>query len=467
MPMLHEAIQPEIRELIEQKQFATLKETLAGLDPADVADLAAGLEGEELGVVFRLLGRDKAAEVFGGLELEQQERLLQILSGEALAAILNDMPPDDRTELLEDLPEDVASRLLETLSRDQRAVAIDLLRYPADSIGRLMTPQFVAVRADWTVQHVLDHIRRVAPKKETLNMLFVVDESGKLVDEVRLEELVLAEPDTTVGSIIDRNPVYLSASEDREEAVEIFKKYDEVALPVVDQSGVLVGIVTHDDVMDVQEEEDTEDFHKMVAVAALEEPYFATTFYEMLRKRLPWLVLLFAAELLTVTALTGFEQRLDLRVFALVVLFMPLVNATAGNAGAQMAGLAIRGLAVHEMEPGDWLRVLGREVVLGTTMGATLGTLGVGAAMLMLTLARATPLVGAELAAKAVAVGLSIAVAVLFANVIGGMIPLLFKRMRLDPAVTSGPFLASIMDVTGVLIYFSVANAMLLAFRVL
>ena len=465
--MLHDAIQPEIRELIEQKQFATLKQTLAALDPADVAELTRELQGQELGVVFRLLSRDKAADVFAGLELEQQERLLEILSGEALAAILNDMPPDDRTELLEDLPEDVASRLLQTLSRDQRAVAIDLLRYPEDSIGRLMTPRFVAVKANWTVQQVLDHIRRVAPTKETLNMLFVVDELGKLVDGVRLEDLVLADPGTSVGNIIDRHPVYLSANEDREEAVEIFKKYDEVALPVVDEAAVLVGIVTHDDVMDVQEEEDTEDFHKMVAVTALEEPYFATDFHEMLRKRLPWLVLLFAAELLTVTALTGFEQRLDLRVFALIVLFMPLINATAGNAGSQMAGLAIRGLAVHEMAPSDWLRVLGRELVLGSTLGASLGVLGVGAALLMLTLGRAAPIVGRELAAKAAAVGISIAVAVLFANVIGGMIPLLFKRMRLDPAVTSGPFLASIMDVTGVLIYFSIANAMLLVFRAL
>jgi len=462
--MLGETIQPEIRELIEQKQFATLKRILAELDAADVAELLGGLAGEDLGVAFRLLSRPGATEVFARLELDQQERLLETLSGEALAGILNEMPPDDRTELLEELPDDIAGRLIGALSRDQRAVAIDLLRYPEDSIGRLMTPQFVAVKESWTVQKVLQHIREVAPRKETLNMLFVVDEAGRLIDQIRLEDLVLTDPGATVGGIIDRHAVCLSANEDREEAVEIFKKYDEVALPVVDDDRVLVGIVTHDDVMDVQEAEDTEDFHKMVAVAALEEPYFATTWNEMLRKRLPWLVLLFGAELLTVLALSRFEQGLRVELFAVIFLFMPLINATAGNAGAQMAGLVIRGLAVHEMAPGDWLRVLRREALLGATLGAALGLLGVVAAMAMLTLARAESVARGELLAKAGGVGASIAAAVLFANLAGGLIPLLFKRMGLDPAVTSGPFLASIMDVSGVLIYFTIATAILTAF---
>ncbi len=452
--MLGETIEPEIRELIDQKDFATLKSVLAELDVHDVADLMGQLRGEDLGVVFRLLPRDRATQVFAQLELEQQERLTEILSSESLSRILNDMPPDDRTELLEDLPEDVAQRLLGTLSRDQRQVAIELLHYPADSIGRLMTPEYVAVPAHLTVREVLEHIRRVAPRKETLNMLFVVDEAGRLVDEIRLEDLVLADPDAVVGDIIDRHPVYLRANEDREVAVEIFMKYDEVALPVVDDDGVLVGIVTHDDVMDVQEEENTE------------EPYFATTFPEMLRKRLPWLALLFMAELLTVLALTGFQQRLEVGLFAVIFLFMPLINATAGNAGAQMAGLVIRGLAVHEMEPKDWSRVLGRELLLGGTMGFALGLLGVVTSALVLIWGKGEPVSQMALLAKAGGVGISVAAAVVFANVAGGMIPLFFKRIGLDPAVTSGPFLAAIMDVSGVLIYFTVASAMLAALGV-
>jgi len=461
--MLGDAIQPEIRELIQQKQFAELKHVLCELDVHDVADLLGTLQGRELGVAFRLLSRNRAAEVFANLELEQQEDLLSILTSEDLAGILNAMPPDDRTSLLEDLPEQIAGRLIASLRPDEREVAEELLQYPEDSIGRLMTPEYVAVRADWTVQQVLNHIRKVAPEKETLNMLFVVDEAGKLLDEVRLEDLVLADPEATVSKIREHNPAYLLATDDREQAVEVFKKYDEVALPVVEANGVLVGIVTHDDVMDVQEEEDTEDFHKMAGVVALEEPYFATTFFEMLRKRLPWLGLLFAAEMLTVLALTRFEQNLDVRIFALIVLFMPLINATAGNAGAQMAGLVIRGLAVRELGPGDWLRILGRELTLGGTLGLCLGAMGVAAAWVMLSLGRANPPAGLELLAKSAGVGISITAAVVFANLAGGMIPLLFKRIGLDPAVTSGPFLTSVMDISGVLIYFTIATGLLAA----
>jgi magnesium transporter len=464
--MLYEAIQPEIRELIEKKNFATLKQALAGLEAADVAELAGELEGQDLGVVFRLLSRDKAAEVFARLPLEGQEGLLGILSGDALAGILNNMPPDDRTELLEELPEDVAGRLIGSLSRDERKVAIDLLQYPEDSIGRLMTPEFVVIKVGWTIAAVLEHIRKVAPEKETLNVIYVVDERGRLIDDLPLEDLVLADPAETVGEIIDRHPVSLSALADREEAVGVFKKYDAVALPVVDEREVLVGIVTIDDVMDVQEAENTEDFLKSVAVVGLEEPYFATTYPEMLWKRLPWLALLFAAELLTVLALTSFERGLEAAVFALVVLFMPLINATAGNTGSQMAGLIIRGLAVREIGPGDWLRVLGRELALGVTMACLLGALGVGASMVIFRYGSGGA--GAALQGQlvnALGVGVSIAAAVMVANLAGAMIPLLFKRLGLDPAVTSGPFLASIMDVTGVLIYFSIASAILVAWR--
>ncbi len=276
--MRFEALESEIRELIERKDFATLKRSLAALDEHDLVELADGLDGPDLGVVFRLLPPAAAGEIFGGLELETQERLLEVLTGDKLAGILNEMPPDDRTELFEDLPGDVTDRLINALDDDERLVAIDLLRYREDSIGRLMTPEYVAIMADWTCRRVFDHLREVAPQKETFNVLYVVDADGKLVDELTLEDLVLADPGDVVGELIDRHFVALNADQDREDAVEAFMHQEAVALPVIDDGGVLVGIVTVDDVMDVQEEENTEDFHKIVAVTALEEPYFATTY---------------------------------------------------------------------------------------------------------------------------------------------------------------------------------------------
>ncbi|OPX24685.1 MAG: magnesium transporter [Planctomycetales bacterium 4484_123] len=450
--MLGETIEPEIHELIDQKDFATLKSVLAELDVHDVADLMGQLRGDELGVVFRLLPRDRATQVFAQLELDQQEHLTEILSGESLSRILNNMPPDDRTELLEELPEDVAQRLLGTLSRDQREVAIDLLRYPEHSIGRLMTPEYVAVPAHLTVREVLEHIRQVAPRKETLNMLFVIDGAGRLVDEIRLEDLVLADPDAVVGDIIDRHPVYLEANEDREVAVEIFMKYDEVALPVVDEDGVLVGIVTHDDVMDVQEEENTEDFHKMGGVGALEHPYFSTSYSTMIRKRLPCLLMLSVAGIAVASAVTTFERSIGESVFILLI-FLPLLNDSAGNTGSQASALMVRGFAVHEVQLHHWPRVAYRELRIGFSLGVALAALAMVLAFL---LGRPWYI--------AISLGLSMTAALTVANVVGALLPFVLKAFSLDPAVISGPLITSVMDVLTAVIYFSVGLAFLTAF---
>ncbi len=451
--MLSETLEPEIRELIEKKDFATLKGVLSELELADVADLAGGLEGEQLGVVFRLLPRTKAAEVFGRLELDRQERLLQILSGEALAGILNNMPPDDRTELLEELPEDVARRLIGQLSRTEQKVAIDLLRYPEDSIGRLMTPQFVAVGPGWTVQQVLDHIRQVAPKRETLSMLYVVDAEGRLLGDMSLEELVLADPRELVPGIMDQHPVHLSALADREEAVRMFKKYDALALPAVDVSGVLVGIVTVDDVMDVQEEESTEDFHKMAGVEALDEPYMAVSVVKLFRKRGLWLSVLFLGEMFTASAMSFFQSEIAQAV--VLVLFIPLIISSGGNSGSQAATLIIRAMATREVRLRDWWRVFSRELLCGLLLGMLLGAMGCIRvhAWQWMGWVNYTPhyhLVAFTVAAALVGV-------VLWGTLMGSMLPFLLRRLRLDPATISAPFIATLVDVSGLIIYFTMA----------
>jgi magnesium transporter len=454
--MVEPVLQPGIHELVEQKNFSALKAAIRDMEIHDLVELLTDLVGEDLAVVFRLLPAGEAADIFGDLEIEQQEALLETLSTERMASILNDMPPDERTELLEELPGELAQRLLNTLRGEQLQTARSLLAYPEDSIGRLMTPEYVVVRADWTIGEVLNHIREVCQDVETINVLYVVDAHGHLLDELTLQRLVLAQREQTVRSIMDKQVASLRAADDQESAIELFMKYEAVALPVVNSRNVLVGIVTVDDVIEVAEEEGTEDFQMMAGMAALETSYFATGFWRMLGKRLPWLAMLLAAQTLTTVALLGFDK---LPLFVVLVVFVPLVNSPAGNAGTQMAGLMIRGLAVAEVEMRDWSRVLRRELVNGMSLGLVLGLLGFVAARVFSGFLEAPP-GSAQVNPLHVAtsVSLAIAVAVTAANILGSMLPFFFKRVGLDPAVTSGPFIASLMDVTGILTYFSIAS---------
>lgn len=441
--MKDSAIQPEVHEMIEAKDFAALKATVGGMEIHDLAELLGELEGEDLAVVFRLLPQEQAATVFGDLEIAEQEQLLSLLSSEKVATILNEMPPDERTELLEELPGELAQRLLNSLRGEELKIARSLLAYPEGSVGRLMTPEYVAVRPDWTIEQVFAHIRKVAAAKETVNVIYVVDDRWKLLDEIHLQDVVLADPQSTVADLMDEQFTSLVAAEESSDAVDLFRKYDAIVLPVVDRRGTLAGIVTVDDVLELAEEEDTEDFQKISGVSALESGYFDTSFWMLVRKRLPWLVLLLAAEVLTVVALSGFEH---LAIFAILAVFVPLINSPAGNAGSQMAGLIIRGLAVNEMELTDWKKVLAREAPLGLAMGAALGAIGYPVALIF-----------GRPQAVAAAVALAITSAVTCANIFGVMFPFFFKRIGFDPAVSSGPFIASVMDVTAIIIYFSIA----------
>jgi magnesium transporter len=362
-----------------------------------------------------------------------------------VADILNEMPPDDRTELLEELPGQLAQRLMNQLTGEQRKIALNLLAYPEDSIGRLMTPEYVAVRSHWTVDQVLRQIRRMAGRRETIYVIYVVDNGWKLVDDLDLEDVVRAEPDQEVSELMDEQCAWLVATDDQETAVEAFKKYDRLALPVVDGKGTLVGIVTFDDVMDVQEEESTEDMQRMAGMNPIEESYLSASFGQMLRKRLPWLGVLLLVETLAVMVLKGFEAML-----AILAMFMPLINATAGNTGNQVASLMIRGFAVAEITPRDWWRVLLRELLRGVCMGVALAVV----AVLIVTAFHETLPV-------ALAVGLAMLTAVTLANTLGAMLPFLFHRVGVDPAVTSGPFIACLMDVGSILIFFSIASGVL------
>jgi magnesium transporter len=450
-------IQPKIEQLIEVKDFTTLKAVIAQMEVHELTDLLTELKDAELAMVFRLLPREDAADVFGDLPLELQEELLDTLSSERVTDILNDMPPDERTELLEELPGQLAQRLLSSLRGEERQIARNLLNYPEESIGRLMTPEYLAIRPDSMISDVFKHIRKVGEGLETINVIYIVDEKSKLIDEVSLETLVMADPDDMVQDLMDGHVAFLSAADDQEEAIDEFKKYEAVALPVVNSQGILVGIVTIDDMLDVQEEEGTEDFQRMTGMGALEYSYFGTGFVGMIRKRLPWLAMLLLIQTLATLTLANFTS---MHLFAVLVIFMPLINSPAGNTGSQMAGLMIRGLAVAEIELSDWHRVLKHELLRGLAMGVVLAVMGFGAAYLIAPLA-STDGENVDIPHIALAVSLAITLAVTMANIVGSMLPFAFKRVGLDPAVTSGPFIASIMDVSAILVYFSIATAIL------
>lgn len=455
--MIPEILQPNFAELLEQRNFAGIKEALSGMALADSAEALEDLPAASQAVCFRLLPTPQAAALFEYLPLEAQENLLHALGDEKSAKLLDAMAQDARTALLEELPTQVCARLVDSLSPAERKAALRLLDYPEDSIGRLMTGDYLTIRDRWTAGEVLDHIRRNGGGVETLNVLFVVDEAGKLLDDVRIRELLLCPLEHTVSEL--RNGVFtaLRATDDQETAVATFQKYDRTVLPVVDGLGGLVGIVTVDDILDVAEEEATEDIHKIGGMEQLDEPYLDISFGRLVRKRATWLVVLFIGELFTATAMKHYESEIAK---ALVLsTFVPLILSSGGNSGSQAATLIIRAMGIGEVTLKDWWRVMRREIFSGLSLGLILAALG---AVRIMVWAEIFPnIYGTHWPLIAVTVGLSLIGVVLWGSLSGSMLPFLLRRMGLDPATSSAPFVATLVDVTGLVIYFVVASQVL------
>lgn len=450
--MLGKTIQPELNALIASRDFATLREVLDDLLPPDVAELIADIPESDQAVVFRLLPKAIASDVFEYLSFETKETLLKSLGQEEVAGILNDMRPDDRTAFLEELPGSVTKQLLQLLTPGERKIAQTLLGYPEGSVGRLMTPDYVAVRPDWSLTQVHDAIRAQGKDSETLNVIYVVDDTGRLIDDFRIREFLLAPPEAKVSDITDNTFVALGVTDDQESAVRVFRKYNRVALPVTDTDGVLVGIVTIDDVLAVAEEAHTEDIQKFGGVEALDEPYPSIPLLSMVRKRAGWLVLLFLGEMLTATAMGFFEDEIARAV--VLALFVPLIISSGGNSGSQAATLIIRAMALGEITLRDWWRVMRREVLSGLMLGSVLGVIG----FLRISLwSLFTDLYGPHWLLVAFTVGMSLVGVVLWGTLSGSMLPFVMRRLGADPAASSAPFVATLVDVTGLVIYFSVA----------
>jgi len=460
--VLGHLLKPEYEELIAKKDWESLRIAFEEVDPADIAEVLEDLPAEDSGLIFRILPRDVAGVAFEYLPLDQQTEIVQTLGSDQLAAVLNEMAPDDRTRLFEELPAEVTKRALEQLKPEELKVARALLGYPEDSAGRYMTPEYLALKPSMTAQQALDFVRTNGRGRETLNVLYVVDERGSLLADLRLADLVMADPQVTVGDLPKRPLVSLQATANREEILAVFEKYDRAALPVTDSRGAMVGIITADDVLDVAEEAATEDMQKLGGVEALDAPYMDVGAFEMLKKRGSWLSILLVGEMLTTTAMGYFEHELERAI--VLALFVPLIISSGGNSGSQATSLIIRALAVREISLGDWWRVLLREIRSGFFLGLMLGSIGFGRIVLWEWLHHIGVMhtnYGEHYLLVGLTVACSLVGVVLFGSVIGSMLPFVLRRFGFDPATASAPFVATLVDVTGIVIYFTVASLLL------
>ncbi len=450
--MIGKSILPEIDALIQSRDVATLKEVLGDFLPPDLAELIGDVPERDQAVLFRLLPKNVASETFGFLDVDTQTALLKALGKEEVATILNEMHPDDRTALFEELPGAVVKDVIALLSPEERKIAQNLLGYPEGSVGRLMSPDYIAVRKEWAVKEVLDFVREKGKDSETLNVIYVVDENGVLIDDIRIREFLLSPLDRKVSDLMNENFIALRPTDDQETAVSAFSKYSRVALPVVTDDGHLVGIVTIDDVLTVAEEEHTEDIQKFGGVEALDEPYMAIPLTSMVKKRATWLVVLFLGEMLTATAMGFFENEIAKAV--VLALFVPLIISSGGNSGSQAATLIIRAMALGEVTLKGWWLVMRRELVSGFLLGVILGAIG----FLRITVwSLFSNIYGDHWLLIAFTVGLSLIGVVMWGSLAGSMLPFVLKRFGADPATSSAPFVATLVDVTGLIIYFSVA----------
>jgi magnesium transporter len=440
-------IDSEVEALIDNGKHEELSELLANWIDPEVADLILRLDKSHQILVYRALPRERAADVFSHFDPEDQDEILEAFTDADTRHLLANLSPDDRTAMLEELPAEVADRMMQLLSPEDLAESHQLLAYPEDSVGRMMTPDFLRIRPEWTCEQALAHIRKFGRDSEILNILYVTDEAGKLIDIVRMRRLIMAAPNAVIGEILNYRFVSLKAFDDREVAVEMIQRYDVNALPVVDSDGVLLGIVTVDDIFDVAEEEATEDIHKGAAVTPLDMNYSAAAPTLLFRKRIGWLVRLIFVNLISAAVISSYQEYLQ--TYVALVLFMPLLIASGGNTGAQSATLMVRAISTGDLKLAGWYSAVVKEVLVGLMLGVAMGVL--------------TWLLGIYRSGYDIAliVGISMVSIVLVANIIGALLPFTLTRMKLDPAVASSPLITSMMDAIGLMIYFSIAATIL------
>lgn len=441
----------EVTALLEQDSEKKLKDYLNNLNISAIEELIGELP--EYGPRFiETLSVNRAVNVFRILEFPAQERIIKELTGGKVAQIINGLPPDDRTSFFSELHGDAVKTLMLHLSDEDRKETLLLLRYKEDSVGRLMTPDYVAVRKNWDVTRVLSHIRRYGKNSETVDVIYVTDEHGVLLDDIRIREILLVKPETKIEDIMDGRMIALNADDPQEDAISTFRMNNRTALPVVDNENILLGIVTVDDILWIANEEYTEDIQKMGGQEALDEPYLEISLFKLVKKRVGWLVILFISEMLTSTAMQFFND--EIAIVIQLTFFIPLIMSSGGNSGSQASTLIVQAMALGEVTLADWWRVMRREILSGLMLGTILGIIGF---MRIWTWSQFSNIYGEHSSLIALTVGIALIGIVLWGSLAGSMLPIIMKRLRLDPATSSAPFVATLVDVTGLVIYFSVA----------
>lgn len=447
-PNLFEAFEA----LVAKENTLEIREFLNDQNISDVAGLISEYPEYEANIIANM-AIHRAASVFKILDIAQQKDIVKELPFSKTAELLNELPADDRTDFLEELPKAAIRDLIKLLDPEERKITLSLLGYPEDSVGRLMTPDYVYIYAHNSLPEVFETIRKFGRNSETIDVIYVIDELGQLIDDVRIRDIILASPDKKVADIIDGRVVSLKVNEDQENASQVFKMNNRVALPVVDENNILLGIVTIDDMLWVANEEFSEDMQKMGGTEALNEPYLDIPLLKLFRKRVIWLVVLFIGELLTATAMGYFEDEIAKAV--VLALFIPLIISSGGNSGSQASTLIIQAMAVGEITIHDWWRVLRREIMSGLLLGAVLGLLGFFRVAIWHAIIPA--IYGEHWVMIGATVGFSLIGVVLWGTLSGSMLPIFLKKLGADPAVSSAPFVATLVDVTGLIIYFSFA----------
>jgi magnesium transporter len=441
---------PEIKELIETKDFKGLRDFLRERHPADIVDILKELNPTERVMSFRLLDKNKISETFTLFEPIEQEELLKQFTEQHAREILLQMQPDDRTQLFDELPAHIVEKLLKLLPPLERKEANELLNYPHNSAGRIMTPEYVDLQMDMTVGKALEHIRKTGPNRETIYVCYIVDETKKLRGVASLKNIILANINQFIKDIMNENVIYVRTIDDQEKVAQVVQRYDILAVPVVDNEDRLVGIVTVDDVLDVVQEEVTEDFQKMAGIQTIEEEYFRVGFSKRVGNRISWLVVLVIAATISQAILKSYSSMLS-SVIALTY-FIPMLTGSGGNTGSQSSTLIIRALATGEVKSKEWWRIIVREFKVGVALGFIMGLIAFAIATISL-----------RQSAVALIVGISLFAVVCVGNIVGIAIPLFFRFVKLDPAFVSAPLIATLLDATGLVIYFEIARRILTA----